>query len=366
MSSSPLQFLLLTMAGWMTRDQRAVTEYLIAENVVLREQLGGKRLRFTDAQRRRLAIAAKKLGRKALLTMDTLVTPKTLLGWYRELVAKKYDGSARRGPGRPHKPADVVELVLRMARDNRGWGYTRIRGALSNLGHDIGRNTVKRVLLAAGLDPAPERSKRLSWSAFLRAHWGAIAAMDFFTVEVLTIAGLVRHHVLFVIDLKTRRVEIAGIVHQPYEAWMKQVARNLTDAVDGFLLGHRHLIMDRDPLFTRAFRAMLAASGVQSVRLPVRSPNLNAYAERFVRSIKSECLARVVSLGKRHLRELVHQYVSHYHLERNHQGLGNAHFTTTQSFHQSDNLEPATACKGARTQDHFVNGQLRNSLTIYS
>jgi putative transposase len=164
----------------------------------------------------------------------------------------------------------------------------------------------------------------MSWSTFLRAHWGAIAAMDFFTVEALTLSGLVRYHVLFVIDLKSRRVEIAGIVHQAHGAWMQQIGRNLTDAVDGFLLGHRHLIMDRDPLFTRAFRTMLADSGVKSVRLPARSPNLNAYAERFVRSIKSECLRRVVPLGENHLRELVQGYVAHYHVERNHQGIGNA------------------------------------------
>jgi hypothetical protein len=141
-----------------------------------------------------------------------------------------------------------------MARDNSTWGYTRIRGALHNLGHDIGRNTIKRILLEAGMDPAPERSKRTSWSAFLRAHWGAIAAIDFVTVEAVTWAGLVRFHVLFVIDLASRRVEFAGIVHQPHEAWMLQIARNLTDAVDGFLLGKQYLIMDRDPLFTRAFR----------------------------------------------------------------------------------------------------------------
>jgi transposase InsO family protein len=210
-----------------------------------------------------------------------------------------------------------------MARDNSTWGYTRIRGALHNLAHDIGRNTIKPILLEAGVDPAHERSKRTSWSAFLRGHWGAIAATDFFTVEAVTWAGLVRFHVLFVIDLATRRVELAGIVHQPHEAWMLQVARNLTDVVDGFLLGKRYLIMDRDPLFTRAFRTMLATSGVKSVRLPSRSPNLNAFAERFVGSVRRECLARVIPLGERHLREIVQEYVAHYHTERNHQGLGN-------------------------------------------
>jgi putative transposase len=323
MSSLPLQFLLLTLAGWMTRDQHRVTEYLLAENAVLRQQLVGRRIRYTNAQRRRLGTAAEKLGRKALSKIDTLVTPQTLLRWYRRLVAQKYDGTARRGPNKPRRTAYVVELVLRMARENTGWGYTRIRGALANLGHDIGRNTIKRILFEAGMDPAPERSKRTSWSAFLRAHWGAIAAMDFFTVEAVTLAGLVRFHVLFVIDLASRRVELAGIVHQPHEAWMLQMGPNLTDAVDGFLLSKRYLIMDRDPLFTHAFRTMLAASGVKSVRLPARSPNLNAYAERFVGSVRRECLARVIPLVERHLHQIVQDYVAHYRAERNHQALGN-------------------------------------------
>jgi transposase InsO family protein len=313
----------------MTRDQHRVTDYLLAENAVLREQLRGRRIRYTDAQRRRLATAAQKLGRKAVSKLDTLVTPDTLLRWYRRLVAQKYDGSSQPGHTRPRRTPDIVELVLRMARENSGWGYTRIRGALSNLGHDVGRNTIRRILFEAGMVPAPERNKRTSWSAFLRAHWGAIAAMDFFTVEVVTLAGLVRYHVLFVIDLASRRVEIAGIVHQPHEAWMLQIARNLTDAVDGFLLGKRYLVMDRDPLFTHAFHTMLAAVSLKSVRLPARSPNLNAYAERFVGSVRRECLARVVPLGERHLRQLVREYVDHYHGERNHQGLGNRLIAST-------------------------------------
>jgi transposase InsO family protein len=176
----------------------------------------------------------------------------------------------------------------------------------------MARNTIKRILIEAGVDPAPERGKRMSWRTFLRAHWGAIAATDFFTVEVLTLAGLVRYHVLFVIGLASRRVHIAGIVREPYDAWMGQVARNLTDAdaIDGFLISHRYLIMDRAPVFTAGFRALLAGSGVNSVQLPRRSPNLNAYAERFVRSIRQECLSKVVPLGERHLRELVREYVA--------------------------------------------------------
>ncbi len=293
-----LQFFVLMLAGWLNRQQEDRIAYLREENLVLREQLGGRPLRLSDVQRRRLAVRGKKLGRRALAEVAGIVTPDTILRWYRGLIAKKYDGSARRRQGRPMTPQDVAELVVRMARENPKWGYTRIRGALGNLGHEIARNTVKRILEEHGIEPAPERSRRTPWKTFQRAHWEGMTATDLFTVEVLTLRGLERFFVLFVIELKTRRVEIAGIHPQPYGDWMEQMARNLTDAIDGFLRSARYLIHDRDPLFTRAFCEILRSSGVQPIRLPPRSPNLNAYAERFVRSIKEECLNRVVVLGE--------------------------------------------------------------------
>ena len=163
----------------------------------------------------------------------------------------------------------------------------------------------------------------MPWSKFLAAHWEGIAAADFFTVEIWTRVGLVRYLVLFVIDLPTRRVEIAGIAPIPDGLWMEQAARNLVDDFSGFLRGKRFLIHDRDPLFTRSFIEVLANAGVESVRLPARSPNLNAYAERFVLSIKSECLGRLVVIGEAHLRRTIGAYVEHYHRERPHQGRGN-------------------------------------------
>jgi transposase InsO family protein len=157
----------------------------------------------------------------------------------------------------------------------------------------------------------------------LAAHWGTIAATDFFTVEVVTWRGLVRYFVLFVIDLKSRRVEIAGITAAPNGQWMQQIARNLVDCEDGFFLDSRYLIHDRDPLFTHTFAGTLRRAGINPVKLPARSPNLNAYAERFVRSAKSECVGQVIPLDERHLRRVVGEYVEHYHRERNHQGIGN-------------------------------------------
>lgn len=196
-------------------------------------------------------------------------------------------------------------------------GYTTLRNALANLGVTIGRTTIKRILEDHGIVPAPERKKRPSWKTFLAAHWDGLAAEDFFSAEVLSLAGIVRYSVFFVMELKTRRVHIAGISSQPSEQWMMQVARNLIDGVDGFLLGKTHIVLDRDP----AFRKMLKDSGVEPVRLPARSPNLNAYAERFVLSIKSGCLDRMIPLGEAHLRKAVAQYILHYHNERPHQGL---------------------------------------------
>ena len=182
---------------------------------------------------------------------------------------------------------------------------------------------MKRILHDHGIDPAPERRRRMLWKPFLQAPWEGLTACDLFTVEVLTLAGLQRYLVFFVIALQSRRVTIAGIPPQPYGAWMEQMARNLTDPVDGCLRRARYLIHDRDPLYTRVFGEILTSGGVQPIRLPPKSPNLNAYAERFVRSIKEECLNRVVPLGEGHLRLIVHEYVEHYHRERNHQGLDN-------------------------------------------
>jgi transposase InsO family protein len=164
----------------------------------------------------------------------------------------------------------------------------------------------------------------MPWSKFIKAHLGSIVGMDFFTIEVMTLFGIERYYVLFLIDIGSRVVEIAGIGLDPDGQWMLPMARNLLDAEDGFLRGKRYLIMDRDPLYTAAFRRTMKGAGVKVVRLPARSPNLNAFAERFVLSIKAECLERMVLLGEWHLRRAISEYMRHYHSKRNHQGLGNA------------------------------------------
>ena len=227
-----------------------------------------------------------------------------------------------------------------MARENRGWGYTRIQGALQNVGHRVGRTTIG-ILKQNGIDPAPERGKRTTWRQFLKSHWEIIAAGDFFTVEGWGPRGLVTFYVFFVIELATRRIEIAGITPSPNGAWMMQVGRNLTDPLDGSLAEKRFLILDRDSKFSLAFRDLLSDAGVEIVRLPYRSPNLNAYAERFVRSIKDECLNRMILFGERSLRKATREYVAHYHRERNHQGLDNR---LIEPIDQIDSASNAVEC----------------------
>jgi putative transposase len=319
----PFQFLLVAIAGWMNQRQLQVIEYLREENRVLREQLGEHRLRFNDDQRRRLAVRAKGLGRKLLAQVASLVTPDTLMAWHRKLIAEKYDGHDKRSPGRPRTREELEGLVVRMAEENRIWGYRRMQGAMSNLGYKLARSTIAGILRRHGIEPAPERSRKGTWKEFLTQHWELIVAADFFTVEVLTARGLKRFLVLFFIDLCTRRVEIAGIASKANGLWMAQIGRNATDAVDGILNGKRYLIHDRDPLFTTEFQTILASVGVTAVKLPPQSPNLNAYAERFVRSIKESCLDRLIFFGEASLRKAIQNFILHYHEERNHQGKGN-------------------------------------------
>jgi len=272
-----MRFILICLAGWMNRNQPLVIEYLREEVRVLKEQLGPKRLRFTDEQRARLARKAKRIPFGKLKEIASIVTPQTLLAWHRRLVAKKYDSSAKR-IGRPRTKSSISDLIVRFTQENRTWGYGSIEGALLNLGHDVSRSTIARILKKAGIEPAPDRRRGMSWSEFLRSHWSVLAATDFFTTEVWTAHGLVRYHVLFVIRLATREVRIAGIVPEPYDNWMKQIARNLTDGIDGFLSGYKYLIHDRAPCFSKAFRAILRDGGVKTIRLPRRSPNLNSHA----------------------------------------------------------------------------------------
>jgi putative transposase len=318
-----LSFLLLMIADWVHRHQLLVIEFLQAENRLLAERLRGKRIPFRDSERALLGRKAKAVGHKTLLGLETIVSPDTLLRCHRWFVAQKWDFRNRRGPGRPGIMRELSELIVRMAQDNPSWGYTRIQGALANLRHKVGRGTIANVLKRSGIEPALERRKCTRWSTFLKAHWKVLAASDFLTVEVWTGRGLVTHYLLFVISLADRVVNIAGITTRPDEAWMLQIARNVTDPQLGGLSAKRYLIIDRDAKYSEQFRRLIRDNGTKVIRLPPMSPNLNAYAERFVRSIKDECLNRMIFIWQASLRRAVAEYMVHYHIERNHQGLEN-------------------------------------------
>jgi transposase InsO family protein len=210
-----------------------------------------------------------------------------------------------------------------MARDNPCWGYDRIAGALCNLGISISDQTVGNMLKRNGLVPSPERRTGTTWAEFIRRHKDCLWATDFFTTEIWTACGLTTFYVLFFIQLSTRKIVLGGVTQHPRGEWMDQVARNVS-GFGGPLATARYLIHDRDDKYAESFDAIMAAAGTQAVRLPPQSPNLNAFAERFVKSVKTECLDRMVIFGEGMLRHLLKEYLAHYHAERNHQGIGNA------------------------------------------
>jgi transposase InsO family protein len=293
------------------------------ENCLLRNQITG-RVRLSDGERKTLAELGQKLGRQALKDVAKIVKPDTILAWHRQLVAQKFDGSTqRKAPGRPKIDQELEACVVRMAQENRSWGYDRIVGALANLGYTISDQTVGNILKRHGLPPAPERKTTTTWKEFIRTHLDVLVATDFFTAEVWTLGGLVTYYVLFFIHLGSRKVHVAGVTPSPNAVWMAQVARNITMDAWGFLSPGQYLIHDRDGKYCPAFQHVIEAAGVKRVPLPPRSPNLNAYAERWVRSVKEECLSRLILCGEASLRYALTQYVTHFHAERHHQGKGN-------------------------------------------
>jgi transposase InsO family protein len=315
--------LLAYITGSVDQELLLRNEYLVTENRLLRQQIPG-RMRLTDAERTTLAEIGKKLSRQALKEVASIVTPDTILAWHRKFVAQKFDGSQqRKTSGRPPIAAALEALVVRIAQENRSWGYDRIVGALANLGYTISDQTVGNILKRHGIPPAPERKTTTTWKEFIRTHLDVLVATDFFTAEVWTLGGLVTYYILFFIHLGSRQVHIAGITPHPNETWMRQIARNVTMEEWGFLAPGQYLMHDRDGKYCPAFQQSIDTTGVKRVPLPPRSPNLNAYAERWVRSVKEECLARLILWGEASLRHVLKEHVDHYHQERNHQGRGN-------------------------------------------
>lgn len=314
--------LMFCWAGWVNQEHLKVIDYLQDENQTLRKLIKKQRIRLSLEDRRRLGVKGRAIGRRKLDEIATIARADTILGWFRELVAEKWTFPHKRR-GRPRTRRDVRQLLVKMATENLTWGYTRLQGALKNLGFKVSRGTVANVLKENGIEGAPDRGARTPWKTFLKAHWEVLAASDFLTTEVWTKGGLVTYYIFFVIELKTRRVQIAGMTPNPNGPFMVQIARNLTECEDGFLKCKEILLRDRDKKYCDQFDAILKDAGIEPKPLPAQSPNLNAYAERFVLTVKSECLNRMVFFGERSLRRAVTEFMANYHEERNHQSLDN-------------------------------------------
>src|ERR671934_48211 len=278
--------------------------------VVLRRQQ--RRLLLRPADRALLAALARLLPPRR--RHGLVVTPQTLLRWHREFVRRKWT-QPQRPAGRPPVDDRVRELVLRFARQNPGWGYPRIAGELLKLGLRVSPSTVRRILLANRLRPAPRRS-RPSWRQFLRRQAASMLACDFFTVETLSLR---RFYVLFFIELESRRVHLAGCTTSPSGAWVTQQARNLS--FTGLFEPMRFLTHDRDRKFTAAFDEVFRSEGIKVIHTPIQAPQANAYAERFVRTVRAECLDWLLISGRRHLEHVLRIYTTHYNRERPHRGL---------------------------------------------
>jgi putative transposase len=284
---------------------------------VLRHQLSvlarqHERPKLRPADRAFIAALARLLPQRR--RHGFVVTPATLLRWHRELVRRRWTHQQGRA-ARPRTERGLRELVLRLARENPRWGYQRIAGELIKLDFRLSPSTVRRLLAAAGLEPAPRRGGT-SWSAFLRGQPASMLACDFFTVETLSLRRL---YVLFFIELESRRVHLAGCTTNPTGAWVTQQARNLS--FTGFFERVRFLIRDRDSKFTLSFDEVFRGEGIRVVPTPVRAPQANAYAERFVRTVRTECLDWLLILGRRHLESVLRSYIQHYNTERPHRGL---------------------------------------------
>jgi len=323
MKLRPWTMMLTMLAGWINQHQQDVIEYLKAENAILKEKIGKKRIILSDEQRRRLAVLAKKIARKGLDEICGIFSPDTVLHWHRDLIARKYDGSKCRKYGRPQISEEIRKLIIKMAKKNRGWGYPRIQGQLKYLKFEVSVRTIANILKKEGLEPQPDRQRKTTWAEFIKCHWKSLSAIDFFHCEIYTIKGLTRYMVFVAIDYSTRKVEIAGIIEQAHGDWLKQIAKNLTDPFAGFLKNKKYVVRDRDPLYTDAFIEILRAGGVKAIKSMPMAPNFSPFVERFIRSIKSECLDRMLIFGEAHLRHVIKNCIEHYHFERPHQSLDN-------------------------------------------
>jgi transposase InsO family protein len=303
--------------------REAVIAYLTEQLRFVQRHLA-KRPKPTEGDKCALARAAKALDPLWLEKTFHFFRPSTLFRWYQELIARKWDYSYLRGKaGRPRVDRELEELVVQLALENPHDGYETLVGRLKILGIVTNAETVQNILERNGISPSRARRNGMTWDEFIHSHEELMFGMDFFTWEILTPFGLDTFYVLFLIHLKSRKVHVAGVTRYPGEEWMKQVARNLTQADVGLLENGDFTLHDRDGKFCSAFDQILKESGVRIVKLPAQSPDLNAFAERFVRTVKERCLSRLIVTSEDMLRRALREFVEHYHHERPHQGIGN-------------------------------------------
>jgi transposase InsO family protein len=313
-----LYLIFCQVLGWLVllarRSATKDAELLVLRHqvAVLRRQVARPRMDWAD--RALLAGLSRMLPRS--LWRGPFVEPTTLLRWHRDLVRRRWTYPHRRG--RPHTSPEVRALVLRLAGENPTWGYRRVHGELCHLGYWIGASTVWAILHRAGVAPAPKRSA-LTWGQFLRAQARGVLAVDFFTVDTVLLQRL---YVLFVIEVASRRVHVLGVTAHPVGEWVTQQARNLVMGLEGRVGQFRFLVRDRDAKFTAAFDAVFATEGVEVLRTPVRAPRANAYAERWVGTVRREVLDRMLIFGRRQLVSVLAEYADHYNLHRPHRALG--------------------------------------------
>jgi len=290
---------------------------------IIEEETGKTQPVFSEEQKRRLAYRGRKLNEYLLSVVEPTFAPGTVHGWYRELIAGKYDstGEGQRKRGRKPISPEIVEKILFFNERNPDWGYDRIAGTMRYLGYNVCATTIRKVLDAHGIVPDPERRKRGDWMQFIETQQYVAAATDFATVEVLTEHGLVREHLLFFMDIGSREVRLGGIAHNPDSNWATQIARNMCDMWDGFLLGKKYLIHDRDPLFTQRFDSIFESIGITIKKLPPFCPNMNARCENFIGSLRRECLDKIIFRSRAELRLAVNEYLEYWNRYRPHAGL---------------------------------------------
>jgi len=346
-----------TVARLLCRELTLENEYLRLENRVLRSKVQG-RIRFTDDERWALMKAALAMGRKLMRKVVTIVKPDTILAWQRRLEQKKWDYSRRRsrGPGRPRTRADVEALVCRLAREN-AWGYRRISGELKKLGISISKSCIADILRRNGLPPAPER-KGLTWREFLARHKDVLLCADLFTKEVWTLRGLRRAFVLVVMHLRSRRIVLAQVTYSPHAGWMAQQARNTLMLCDDLGIRPRFLIHDRDRCFAEDFDGILRSSGVKPVPTPYHAPNANAYAERWIRGARQECLNHLILFGLESLQRVMWTFRRFHNAHRPHQGIGNR---VPSRVHAGEVIPPTTDGPVGRVEcEGFLGGLLKS------